>query len=207
MEELSRWIGRRKVTFGLALFFCSWYAMQLVVFQWMGEEFAHWLFYFEQPPEHVSPGILLAPISHDFSTLTHISGNLFFLLIAGGLIEPYIGGRKVAVIVLGLGTLSIGLANSTAVFHKLWIIAGASGGVLALWAYAGIKKWGQALEYRDGSPLTSKEGVETMVAMGILVATPILPIYEAFVIGTFHSGHTIGIVLGLLTQIIEDRIE
>lgn len=207
MEELRRWLGRRKATFGLAIFFCSWYAMQLLVFQWMGQEFAHWLFYFEQPPEHISPGIVVAPISHDFSTLTHISGNLFFLLVAGGFIEPYIGARKVVVIVLGLGALSIGLANSTAVFHQLWIVAGASGGVLALWAYAGIKKWQQALEYRDGPPITSKEGVETMAAMLILVTTPIFPIYESFVIGAFHSGHTIGIVLGLLTHIIEAMID
>lgn len=205
MEEMRRWIGRRKMTIGLAIFFCSWYILQLIVFQRMGEEFAYWLFYLEQPPKHVSPGILLAPLSHDFSTWTHISGNLFFLLIAGGFIEPFIGGRKVAEIVLGLGALSIGLANSTAVFHQLWIIAGASGGVLALWAYAGMKKWQLALEFRDGPSIKSEEGVETVVAMVILAATPIFPIYEAFVIGSFHSGHTIGIVLGLLTYNLEER--
>lgn len=148
--------------------------MQLVVFHRMREQFAHWLFHFKQPPEHVSPGILLAPISHDFSTLTHISGNLIFLLIAGGLIEPYIGGRKVALVVLGLGTLSIWLANSTAVFHQLWIIAGASGGVLALWAYTGIGKRQQASEYREGPRIMSKAGVEAIAAIMILVATPVI---------------------------------
>lgn len=203
MVNLTDWVERRKITFGLSVFFILWYVLQLVIFNWMGESFAHWLFYFEKPPNHVSPGNVLAPISHDFSTLTHIGGNLPLLFVAGGFIEPYIGGKKLAAIVIGASTFSIWFANGVAIFVELWILAGASGGVLALWAYAGLKKQKLARKYQDGPEGLTSKGIETVAAVLLLVAIPIFPLYETFVLGSFHSGHTIGILLGVALYFAE----
>jgi membrane associated rhomboid family serine protease len=198
MVAVSSWVRRRRWTLGLALFFVSWYILQLGVFQLFGEDFAQWLFYFELPVDEVSPGIVLAPISHDMVNLTHLCGNLVFLIIAGGLSEPYIGKTRILVLVFGLGYLGLYIANATAVFHHLWMIAGASGGILSLWAYAGLRIRHQAVGNLSEGLTWSRQSVETITGMLLLLGIPAFLIHQTLVIDQPHSGHLIGLFLGCL---------
>lgn len=166
MDKVWEWVRRRPLTLGLIIFFAGWYVLQLSVFNFFGVDVARFWFYFEKPPNAVSPGIIFGPISHDMSTLTHIGGNIVFLLIAGGFAEPYIGQKNIFYMVFGLGYLGTYLANITAAIHQSWIIAGASGGVLALWAYSGLKMRHKAHEYRAGLEF-SRDGVEQITAFSL----------------------------------------
>lgn len=207
VDNLWSWIKRRQTTIGLAAFFSVWYLFQLVIFSQLGEELAIWLFYFEQPPDALSPGVIFAPISHDFSKLTHLGGNLIFLVVAGGLAEPTIGGRKLLAIVLGIGYVGTYLANATVFIHGLWMVAGASGGILGLWAYTGLLHRPQFREFTNEKWGLSSEGIERIAAVTILISVPIFTIYEIFIQGRFHSGHTIGIILGGGFYYLETRFE
>jgi len=127
MGKVWGWVRRRPLTLGLITFFAGWYALQLSVFNFFGADVARFWFYFEKPPNTISPGIIFGPISHDMTTLTHIGSNIIFLLIAGGLAEPYIGQKSIFYAVFGLGYLGTYLANITAQIHQMWIIAGVMG--------------------------------------------------------------------------------
>lgn len=111
MQAVSTWICRRPWTLGLAVFFLTWYGLQLGVFHFVGENTARWWFYFEKPPNAISPGMLFAPLSHDMYGLGHITSNVVLLLIVGGVAEPYIGRGRILVTVIGLGYLGTYLAN------------------------------------------------------------------------------------------------
>lgn len=202
MSRVTGWARRRRWTLSLAIFFSAWYILQLSVFQVFGEGVARWWFYFEQPPNSVSPGVLLAPLSHDMYTFTHIGANLVFLLIAGGLVEPYAGKEEVLISVIGLGYLGVYLANVTAVVHKFWILAGASGGILALMAYAGLELRQQK---REPGSLLSPEGVEAVGATFVLLSIPVFLIHQIFFVNQPHSGHVIGLLLGCSYYGIKSR--
>ena len=195
MNDLRGWLRRRQLTLILSLFIIGWYLFQLVVFSVFGKEVAQWWFYFEKPPNAVSPGIVLGPISHDMSSLTHLSINIFFLLIAGSFAEPYLDEKKLLYVVLGFGYLGTYLANATAWLHQLWMIAGASGGILALWAYAGLKLRHKAYEYRSGLDF-SRDSIEQLAAVLLILAIPVFLLQEAVLAAQFHSGHVIGLLLG-----------
>lgn len=195
MEEVLGWVRRRRLTLSLIVLFAGWYGLQLSVLTFFGEGVARWWFYFDKPPNMVSPGIMFGPISHNMSTLTHIGGNVFFLFVAGGFAEPYIGEKKILYVVFGLGYLGTYLANVTALLHQLWMIAGASGGILALWAYSGLKLRHKAYEYQSGLAF-SRDGVEQITAVLLILGIPAFLLHEAVLAAQFHSGHIIGLVLG-----------
>lgn len=195
MGEVLGWVRRRRLTLSLIVLFAGWYALQLTVFTLFGADVARWWFYFEKPPNTMSPGILFGPISHDMYTLTHIGSNIFFLFIAGGFAEPYIAKKKLLYVVFGLGYLGTFLANVTTFIHHLWMIAGASGGILALWAYSGLKLRHKAYEYRSGVEF-SRNGVEQITAVLLILGIPAFLLHEAVLAVQFHSGHVIGLVLG-----------
>lgn len=196
MKKILAWIHRRRWTMRLAVFFVTWYILQLGIFQLLGEDIARWWFYFESPPNMISPGTILAPLSHDMDTLTHIGANLLLLIIAGGLSEPYIGRDHILVHVIGLGYLGIFVANATFMIHDMWIVAGASGGILSLWAYAGFQMRQQVTENIFDGLTWSRQSVETVGAVSLLIATPIFLLQETVLTEQIHSGHTIGILLG-----------
>ena len=195
MDLVMKWMRRRRLTLVLIAFFVGWYSFQITVFHLFGEDIAKWWFYFEKPPNTFSPGIILGPISHDMNSLTHISSNIIFLFVAGGFAEPYIGKKKLLYVVFGLGYLGTYLANVTALIHHLWIFAGASGGILALWAYAGLRLRRKAYEYRSGLEF-SRNGVEQITAVLLLISLPAFLLHETVVATQFHSGHVIGLLLG-----------
>lgn len=197
MEEVLGWVRRRWLTLDLIVFFVGWYSLQLSVLTLFGEDVARWWFYFEKPPNTVSPGVIFGPISHDMYTLTHIGSNVFFLFVAGGFAEPYIGEKKILYVVFGLGYLGTYLANVTASLHQLWMVAGASGGILALCAYAGLKLRHRAYEYQSGVVI-SRGGVEQITAVLLILGLPAFLLHEAVLTTQFHSGHVIGLVLGCL---------
>ena len=197
MDWAEDWIRRRSVTLGLAVFFVSWYLLQLSVLHVFGGDVARWWFYFERPPDTVSPGLVFGPISHDMWSLTHISANVGLLLVAGGFAEPYIGKKKILVILFGLGYLGTYLTNLTALIHLRWMIAGASGGILALWVYAGLRLRHKAYRFRDGIGWSTK-GLETYTAVVLLLGIFPFLFHELFLQVPPHSGHLIGLATGCM---------
>ena len=203
MGAVSMWLRRRRLTQGLAIFFVVWYLLQLSVLHLFGEDVARWWFYFEHPPDVISAGMLFAPISHDLNTLTHITGNFLFLFISGGVAEPHIGKKRILILVIGLGYLSIYLANATAIVHHLWMLAGASGGILALWAYAGLRMRHHAAEYLSDGITWSHQSAETVGSVVLLLGIPAFFFHQLVWIDQPHSGHIIGLLLGILYYIGE----
>jgi len=197
------WFRRRRLTLGLAIFFIVWYSLQLSILHLFGEDVARWWFYFEHSADVVSAGIVLAPLSHELDSLTHITGNFGFLLIAGGVAEPHIGKKRILILVIGLGYLSIYLANATAAVHHLWMLAGASGGILALWAYAGLRMRHHATEYLSDGITWSLRSAETAGSVILLIGIPAFFFHQLVWIDQPHSGHIIGLLLGILYYIGE----
>lgn len=198
MAAVPDWIHRRRMTMGLAVFFVGWYVLQLSILQLFGENVARWWFYFEPPPDAVSPGMLLSPLSHKLDTLTHLGSNLLFLIVAGGVVEPYIGRDRILILVVGLGYLGTYLTNITAFIHQLWIVVGASGGVLALWAYAGLRMRRHAVGYIFQGFTWSPEGLESVLSVTFLIGIPVFFFHQVFWISQPHPGHIIGLLLGIL---------
>lgn len=195
MQEPRAWIHRRRSTLGLIMFFVGWYVLQLSVLHFFGWEVAQWWFYLEKPPDIVSPGVIFGPISHDMATITHLGANIFFLFIVGGIAEPYIVKKKFLYIVFGLSYLGTFLANATAPIHNLWILAGASGGILAFWAYAGLKLRHLTFESRK-EPESYRKVVEQIGGVVLILGIPAFLLQEAVLRAQFHSGHVIGLLLG-----------
>jgi membrane associated rhomboid family serine protease len=133
------------------------------------------------------------------ATVTHLGGNILFLTLAGGVVEPYIGEKRVLLLVLGVGFLGTYLANVTAVVHHLWILAGASGGILALWAYAGLRMRRHITEYLADGVTWSRRGVETVGSVALLIGIPVFFVHQLLWLDQPHSGHLIGLVLGTLS--------
>lgn len=207
MTLILEWVRQRQLTLVLGIFFIVWYALQLATLYLFGEEIARYWFYFEQPPDAISPGMVLAPISHDLYTLTHIGFNLLLLLIAGGLTEPYIGKERIIIHVIGVGYLGILVANSTIIIHHMWIIAGASVGILSLWTYAGLNMRHRAGELMSGGISASAQGIERLGAALLLGAIPLILIQETLLTDQVHSGHTIGVLFGFLYYGIESHFD
>lgn len=203
MQMVTVWLRRRPATILLITFFTIWYALELVVLHLVGGSAARWWFYLEQPPNHISPGLLLAPISHDLHTVTHIGSNVALLLFAGGVAEPYVGWRRVLLLVVGAGFIGTYVANMTVLFHQVWIVAGASGGILALWAYSGFRLGRQAVVRTLDRVEWSRRQIETGGMVMLLVGTPGLLYQQVVLIDQPHSGHVIGLLLGCLYYGIE----
>lgn len=203
MGALSRWVRHRRLTVGLAIFFIIWYCLQLSILHLFGEDVAQWWFYFEHRPNLISPGVVLAPVSHNLNTLSHLAGNVIVLVIAGGIAEPHIGKKRILTLVIGLGYLSIYLANVTVVIHHKWMLAGASGGILSLWAFAGLWMRGHAAELLSEGVTLSRRGVEGLGSVVLLLGIPVLFFHQLTWVDQPHSGHVIGILLGILYYIGE----
>lgn len=189
--SIREWMRVRPGTIILSVFFTAWFALQLSVLHLYGEQTARWLFYTELPPT-VDPGLLFSPISHDMFDFTHIIGNTAFLLLVGGLLEPYVGRWKVPGLVLVGGYLGMAVTMATAPLHHFWPLAGASTGIMILWGYTGLKMWYE-LNLREKFPGETTEG---KLASFVVLAVPAIPLYEVFVNG--NMSHAIGIILGVL---------
>lgn len=132
-----RWLKRRRLTVSLVVFFAVWQVAQLYVLSTFGTETAIWWFYFDGA---LSPGYLLASVSHNMADLGHLKRNVVLLLIVGGAAEPYLKESKHVALLLGLSFTSIGIANLVSILVRTqWVLAGASGGVFGLWAFIGVK--------------------------------------------------------------------
>lgn len=202
MHSVRRWFRQRWCTTGLAVYFLLWYAGQMLVLLAFGFETALWLFYFEQPLTVLSPGVVLAPVSHQFYNLSHVGFNVLILLLAGGLVEPRIGPKRVLMLVLGFGYLSIYLTNITALIHGFWAQAGTSGGVLALWVYAGLvsKDWMPGILSNDAPLETWMKSIGVAV---LIISIPLFLIQEAVLKDPPNIAHVLGMVLGFVFSVFD----
>ena len=195
MRKMLAWVYRRGLTISLMLFFTLWYIFQLVVLRYFGEGVAQMWFYIMKPPEAVSPGLIFGPISHNLDNLSHVGSNTAFLLVSGGLAEPYIDKNKILLAVFGLGYVGTYLTNITAGIHGFWALAGASTGIFALWSYVALKIRYKSLFYDPGIHL-SLDGIEKITATVLFIGTPFILFWEAFVGAQIHTAHVCGILLG-----------
>lgn len=211
-KRVRVWIGTRKATLLLSFGLILWFGIQLAVSSYFGQEAAEWLFYSEKPPGNLSPGSFLSPISHDMDSITHILGNVGLLLAVGSLAEPYIGKSRIIVLVVFIGFFGTVLANSLAIITNIiglslfgWMIAGASGGILSLWAYTSLRLKPLAHEFRYLGIEKSVRGVERFTAAILLISVPAIPVFELIILGMFNSGHTMGLIVGLGAYLFEQR--
>lgn len=195
-----RWLQRRRLTIALVAFFAGWYLLQLYVLSAFSSKAAIWWFYFTGD---LSPGYFLAPISHDMANVGHLGANVALLLVFGCLAEPYLGRRRYVVFLLVVSLASIILSN---VFSKVlgiqfWALAGASGGVVGLWAYISVSHRAIVFDVRR-SDSSSHPSEVLFVAIGLL--TPILvPGWEVYSAGAMNLSHAVGVLLGYVIALVE----
>lgn len=186
----------RQATIGLTAFLAIWYAAELVVLSAHGESLARYLFYY--PKTGPAPGAVFAVVSHDLADPLHLVGNVGFLLVVGGYAEPHLGRKRVLGLVLGAGYLSILLANLLAPLSGLWILAGASGGVVALTTYSGL------YFRRRVRPIPDSPELDWILPCLLLFTVPLYAATQLFA-PTPHTGHLAGGVLGAVWAGIEWR--
>lgn len=205
-STLQSWAAKRPVTTSLTGLLLLWYLFELFVLHTYGAQIAEAWFYWSKPttlpPQPALNEVILAPISHDLYTPTHIVGNVAGLLVVGGYAEPRIGSDDVASLVIGVNYLGIVVANYTAFLHKNWMLAGISGGLLALTAYTGLNsrhQFRELLEHRADvrETIRSKPVRERFIGGVLCLSIPGLLFLEPLLVG-FNSGHATGIILGVL---------
>lgn len=196
--DLANRLQRRKCTIYLTLFFAVWFILQRTVFNVFGEEIAIWWFYLEYPPR-LSPGLFLSAISHKLNTLTHIVSNTTLLLLIGGFGEPYLERNEIILIVIGLGYFGILLANVVTIFfgEGMWVLAGASSGILALLSYTGLQMKDIVLQSGSREALFSYTSIERLVTLFFLCGIPGILLGEILINTPTNSSHVIGILLGV----------
>lgn len=100
---------------------------------------------------------------------------------------------KILISVLGFGYLGIYLANLIADFAGFWVLAGASSGVLALWAYAGLRMNHEA----------NLGTIERAASYFLLIGIPFFLLDQLFLTDPPHTAHVIGLILGCLFYVFE----
>lgn len=193
---MRRWLGRPRLAAGFAAFLAAWYLGQHAVVAAFGREAAiHW-FYFTTEP---SPGVLLAPVSHNIDDPGHLRRNVVLLALARGVAEPHLQRRTYAALLFGLSFVSVVAANTlSVVFGTMWVLAGASGGVYGLWAFIGVRNRGALRDI--GGP---REAVEPTLVLGGLLTVVFVPIFDVYTTGALNTGHLAGIVLGCGLGLVE----
>lgn len=198
MGMLTKWFNRRLATISIAVFLVIWFGLQLAVLNFYGQEAMLRLFYSvptEQSLPAIQPGSFVSGLSHAVHDLSHLFENLFLLLVAGLLVEPRLGKLRVVFIVIVLGSMAAFLVNLSSPFHGMWMDAGASNGILALWSYSALRLLPLARQIARDT-MFEPEHIEKTFAVLIVGAFPLV-----FVIGVLldgNPGHLAGIVLGLL---------
>lgn len=193
---LRRWFKRRSLTISLVVFFVAWYIAQLYVLSILGAEMAFWWFYFDGT---LSPGYLLAPISHNVADIGHLKRNVAILLLVGGVTEPYVENGKYVALLLVISFGSIGIANLMSLLvGTQWVLAGASGGIFGLWAFIGVKNRSLVLSETD-----LRELVEARIILAGLLTPLFIPIYDVYTTGLLNMSHLVGILLGYVAALVE----
>lgn len=210
MEAIKRWIFRRKYSLGLCIFFLLWYGFQLLVFHSYNQQTADWLFFMERPPDHISPGLAFAPISHNFEGYQHISANVFLLFVIGGIIEPYLSNehsyfteKTILVIVLGIGYFGTYYVNF---YLEAWTYGGASGGIFALLIYGGIYLRGviyNQLMWIMDSNVSMRRTDNLKELIPLIIPLLLLSILFVEITSVQNAGHIVGFIFGFCYFIIE----
>jgi hypothetical protein len=128
----------RPVTMAICALVWAVYLVQRLVYA-VDPVTHHWLFYAGTGAAWATPGVVLAPISHDVTDITHIVGNTLMFMPVAYLIEPR--ARRGLVVALACGAWgAIILTNVTVVLGVhggVAIFAGLSGGTAAVAVFGG----------------------------------------------------------------------
>jgi len=197
---------RRRLTFqerpatqSLGLVLLLWYGVEIVML-YLGWTVAQWQWVFttESFPA-LSPGLVLATISHDPANVTHVLGSVGFIWLFAGESEQHMRGFEVLGFFLATGLVSVTV--NTAVTGESTL--GASGGALAFVGFYGAHL---LLAHRDALAVdTSDDGPVDMGALR--AAAVLLPVgfglfelvrYAGVVPAgeTAVLGHLVGLVVG-----------
>ncbi|WP_324665746.1 rhomboid family intramembrane serine protease [Haloarcula sediminis] len=202
---------RRRLTFqerpatqALVLVLLLWFGVQLgtlylgwTVAQWQ------WVFTTDSFPA-LSPGLVLASISHDPANVTHILGNVTLFWLFAGESEQHLSGVEVLGFFVATALVSVTVGSAVTGDSML----GASGGVLAFVGFYGAHllvthRGGLALDTSDYGPLD--EGALRAYWQSALLLFP--PEFLLFTLGQYAGvvpagrvaviGHLVGLVLGV----------
>jgi membrane associated rhomboid family serine protease len=206
VDELRRRLTfeNRPVTQSLVLVLLVWFGIQLVTLS-LGWTVAQWQWVFttESFPA-LSPDLVLAIISHDPASVTHLLGNVAFIWLFAGESEQHMGGGEVLGFFIATALASVLVSSAVTGDSTL----GASGGALAFVGFYGAHL---ILAHRDSLALDASDygpvdpGALRAYWQGVLLLLPIG--FILFTIGQYTGvvpdgrtaviGHLAGLVLGV----------
>lgn len=211
---------RRRLTFrerpatqSLVLLLLLWYSVQLgtlylgwAVSQWQ------WVFTTESFPA-LSPGLILAVISHDPTNVTHILGNVAFLWLFAGESEQHMDSGELVGFFIATALISVTVNSAVKGDSTL----GASGGALAFVSFHGSHLFiahREALELDTSDYGLLEEGALRAYWQGALLLFP--PGFVLFTIGQYAGvvpagrvaviGHLVGLIVGVEYAVGRDLI-
>jgi membrane associated rhomboid family serine protease len=194
----------RPATQTLVLGLLLWFGIQLgtLYFGWTVAQW-QWVFTTESFPA-LSPGLVLAIISHDPGDVTHLLGNVAFIWLFAGESEQHMRGIEVVGFFLGMALASLTVSSAVTGESTL----GASGGALAFVGFHGshlflAHREALELDVSDYGPMEA--GSLRAYWQGTLLLCPIG--FLLFTIGQYVGfvpagridviGHLVGLVLGV----------
>lgn len=194
-STFTQWVRRRPATLTLSVFLLAWFTAQLTVAEIVSVDASKWLFWSVKPDSwpvtEFSPGYFVAAFSHDIHNWTHITGNVIVLLLAGTVVEPRIGSKRVVSLVVVGGLFSVYGGYLIAPVFQAWPEGGVSGGVFALLAYNALR-FRRVVKWRDVPSLVAEP--ERFVLWLIVMSLPVL-IVEPVVMQ--NPGHFVGLLIGV----------
>jgi len=206
VDELRRRLTfqERPVTQSLILVLLLWFGIQIGTL-YLGWTVAQWQWMFTTASfPALSPGLVLAAISHDPTNVTHILGSVAFLWLFAGETEQHMSSVELVGFFVVTGLMSV-TVNSAVTGDST---VGASGGALAFVGFYGahlflVHRDALALDTSDYGALDA-EALRTYWHVTLLLSPPwlvlvtlgqytgVVPAGEVAVIG-----HLVGVVLGV----------
>lgn len=185
----------RPVTLALAALLVGWYGFELYVRARVPEPTFIWLFA-ATAPAPLSPGLVLAPISH--GSVVHLANNVIVLLLFGGLVEGHLGPGRYLGLFVGAGLAAV-LAQVAA--YSLAGVAGATLGASgAAFALATFLGWHYFHHHADDPRESTVARLTYLVALGG-TAFPVAALVGAAVgVGSSGGavyGHLVGALCGV----------
>lgn len=123
----------RPATLSLVLVLLLWYGVEIGTL-YLGWTVAQWQWMFTTASfRALSPGLVLAVISHDPASVAHLFGNVAFLWLFAGESEQHMGGLELVGFFVAAALVSVTVSSAVTGDSTL----GASGGALAFVGFYG----------------------------------------------------------------------